>query len=103
MDRKAWIVVIACIAALGLWQWAYVQYYAPTPEQLAEQRRAAEQGPVRQQGPQGVDRRLIVHILLLELTQGRGDRRLEPGQPREEAAGARGVHPALWVSPPSRL
>jgi YidC/Oxa1 family membrane protein insertase len=43
MDRKAWIVVIACIAALGLWQWAYVKYYAPTPEQLAEQRRAAEQ------------------------------------------------------------
>ena len=42
MDRKAWIVVLACIAALGLWQWAYVQYYAPTPEQLAEQRRAAE-------------------------------------------------------------
>ena len=37
MDRKAWTVVIACIAALGLWQWAYVQYYAPTPEQLAEQ------------------------------------------------------------------
>ena len=43
MDRKAWTVVIACIAALGLWQWAYVQYYAPTPKQLAEQRRAAEQ------------------------------------------------------------
>ena len=43
MDRKAWTVVIACIAALGLWQWAYVQYYAPTPEQLAEQRRVAEQ------------------------------------------------------------
>ena len=43
MDRKAWIVVVACIAALGLWQWAYVQFYAPTPEQLAEQRRVAEQ------------------------------------------------------------
>ena len=43
MDRKAWTVVIACIAALGLWQWAYVQYSAPTPEQLAEQRRVAEQ------------------------------------------------------------
>lgn len=43
MDRKAWIVIILCIASLGLWQWAYVQYYAPTPEQLAEQRRAAEQ------------------------------------------------------------
>ena len=43
MDRKAWTVVIACIAALGLWQWAYVQYFAPTPEQLAEQRRVAEQ------------------------------------------------------------
>ena len=43
MDRKAWTVVIACVAALGLWQWAYVQYYAPTPEQLAEQRRVAEQ------------------------------------------------------------
>ena len=42
MDRKAWIVVVACVAALGLWQWAYVSYYAPTPEQLAEQRRAAE-------------------------------------------------------------
>ena len=35
MDRKAWIVVVACVAALGLWQWAYVSYYAPTPEQLA--------------------------------------------------------------------
>ena len=43
MDRKAWIVVVTCVAALGLWQWAYVKYYAPTPEQLAEQRRAAEQ------------------------------------------------------------
>ena len=42
MDRKAWIVVVACVAALGLWQWAYVSYYAPTPEQLAEQRRATE-------------------------------------------------------------
>ena len=42
MDRKAWIVVVACVAALGLWQWAYVSYYAPTPDQLAEQRRAAE-------------------------------------------------------------
>ena len=45
MDRKAWIVVVACVAALGLWQWAYVSYYAPTPEQLAEQRRAAEAVP----------------------------------------------------------
>ncbi len=43
MDRKAWIVVVLCVAALGLWQWAYVQYYAPTPEQLDEQRRAAEE------------------------------------------------------------
>ncbi|MGA1539933.1 MAG: membrane protein insertase YidC, partial [Chthoniobacterales bacterium] len=43
MDRKAWIVVVLCVAALGLWQWAYVQYYAPTPEQLAEQQRAAEE------------------------------------------------------------
>ena len=43
MDRKAWIVVIFCIAALGLWQWAYMKYYAPTPEQLAEARRAAEE------------------------------------------------------------
>lgn len=31
MDRKAWIAVIICIAALGLWQWAYVEYYAPKP------------------------------------------------------------------------
>jgi YidC/Oxa1 family membrane protein insertase len=42
MDRKAWIVVVLCVAGLGLWQWAYVKYYSPTPEQLAEQRRAAE-------------------------------------------------------------
>ncbi|MBU3665742.1 MAG: membrane protein insertase YidC [Chthoniobacterales bacterium] len=35
MDRKAWIAVIACVAALGLWQWAYVKYYSPTPEQVA--------------------------------------------------------------------
>ena len=41
MDRKAWIVVALCVAALGLWQWAYVQYYSPTPEQQAEARRAA--------------------------------------------------------------
>jgi YidC/Oxa1 family membrane protein insertase len=33
MDRKAWIVVILCIAALGLWQWAYVEYYAPNPSE----------------------------------------------------------------------
>lgn len=31
MDRKAWIVVILCVAALGLWQWAYVKYYPPVP------------------------------------------------------------------------
>jgi YidC/Oxa1 family membrane protein insertase len=42
MDRKAWIVVIMCIAGLGLWQWAYVKYYSPTPEQLAEARRVAQ-------------------------------------------------------------
>ena len=42
MDRKAWIVIILCIASLGLWQWAYMQYYAPTPEQLAEAKRVAE-------------------------------------------------------------
>ena len=51
MDRKAWIVVIVCVAALGLWQWAYVRYYAPTPEQLAEQRRAAEQAQAAQATP----------------------------------------------------
>ena len=51
MDRKAWIVVIVCVAALGLWQWAYVQYYAPTPEQLAEQRSAAEQAQAAQATP----------------------------------------------------
>jgi YidC/Oxa1 family membrane protein insertase len=42
MDRKAWIVVIMCLAGLGLWQWAYVKYYSPTPEQLAEVKRVAE-------------------------------------------------------------
>lgn len=42
MDRKAWIVIILCIASLGLWQWAYVKYYSPTPEQAAEARRMAE-------------------------------------------------------------
>jgi YidC/Oxa1 family membrane protein insertase len=43
MDRKAWIVVIMCIAGLGLWQWAYVKYYSPTPEQLAEAKRIEQQ------------------------------------------------------------
>ena len=43
MDRKAWIVVVLCVAGLGLWQWAYVKYYSPTPQQLAEARRTAEQ------------------------------------------------------------
>ncbi|MEX1045339.1 MAG: membrane protein insertase YidC [Chthoniobacterales bacterium] len=43
MDRKAWIIVVLCIAALGLWQWAYVTYYSPTPEQQAEARRVAEE------------------------------------------------------------
>ena len=43
MDRKAWIVIVLCVAALGLWQWAYVNYYAPTPEQQAEARRIAEE------------------------------------------------------------
>lgn len=42
MDRKAWIVVILCVAGLGLWQWAYVKYYGPTPEQLAQAKQAAE-------------------------------------------------------------
>jgi YidC/Oxa1 family membrane protein insertase len=42
MDRKAWIAVILCLAGLGLWQWAYVKYYSPTPEQLAQARQAAE-------------------------------------------------------------
>lgn len=31
MDRKAWIVIVICVAALGLWQWAYVKYYPPVP------------------------------------------------------------------------
>ena len=43
MDRKAWIVILLCVASLGLWQWAYVKYYSPTPEQLAETRRIAEE------------------------------------------------------------
>lgn len=43
MDRKAWIVIILCVVALGLWQWAYMKYYAPTPEQQAEARRLAEE------------------------------------------------------------
>lgn len=43
MDRKAWIVIILCIASLGLWQWAYMKYYAPTPEQRAEAKQAAEE------------------------------------------------------------
>ncbi len=43
MDRKAWTVVIVCVAALGLWQWAYVKYYSPTPEQLAEARRLEQE------------------------------------------------------------
>ncbi len=42
MDRKAWIVVILCVAGLGLWQWTYMKYYAPTPEQRAAAQRAAE-------------------------------------------------------------
>lgn len=43
MDRKAWIVVILCVASLGLWLWANNKYYTPTPEQVAAARRAAEQ------------------------------------------------------------
>ena len=43
MDRKAWIVIILCVASLGLWQWAYMQYYAPSAEQLAEAKRVAEE------------------------------------------------------------
>ncbi|MBJ7259115.1 MAG: membrane protein insertase YidC, partial [Chthoniobacterales bacterium] len=46
MDRKAWIVIIACVASLGMWQWAYMKYYAPTPAQVAEAKRvAAETSP----------------------------------------------------------
>ncbi len=44
MDRKSWIVVILCVAGLGLWQWANVKYYTPTPEQREAARRAAERG-----------------------------------------------------------
>jgi YidC/Oxa1 family membrane protein insertase len=40
MDRKAWIVIVLCVASLGLWQWAYMRYYAPTPEQVAAAKRA---------------------------------------------------------------
>jgi len=43
MDRKAWIVIILCIASLGLWQWAYMKYYAPTPEQRAAAKQVAEE------------------------------------------------------------
>jgi len=46
MDRKAWIAIILCVAALGLWQWAYMNYYAPTPEQRDEARRLAEEARV---------------------------------------------------------
>ncbi|MGA0093759.1 MAG: membrane protein insertase YidC [Chthoniobacterales bacterium] len=40
MDRKAWIVVILCVAALGLWQWAYMEYYSPAPAPATEADRA---------------------------------------------------------------
>lgn len=43
MDRKAWIAVVLCIAALGLWQWAYMKYYAPAPGQTEVADRAAAQ------------------------------------------------------------
>lgn len=42
MDRKAWIAVVVCVAALGLWQWASMKYYTPTPAQVAEAQRVAE-------------------------------------------------------------
>jgi YidC/Oxa1 family membrane protein insertase len=45
MDRKAWIVVILCIAALGLWQWAYVEYYAPEPGERPAPEASAEAKP----------------------------------------------------------
>ena len=48
MDRKAWIAVILCVAGLGLWQWAYMKYYAPTPEQRAAAQRAAEVAKAQQ-------------------------------------------------------
>jgi YidC/Oxa1 family membrane protein insertase len=51
MDRKAWLAVIVCVAALGLWQWAYVKYYSPTPEQLAEMRQAAEKAKAAEPVP----------------------------------------------------
>jgi len=51
MDRKAWLAVIVCVAALGLWQWAYVNYYSPTPEQLAEMRQAAEKAKAAEPVP----------------------------------------------------
>ena len=44
MDRKAWTVIVLCVAALGLWQWANVTYYSPTPEQRAEAQRVVEEG-----------------------------------------------------------
>lgn len=47
MDRKSWIVIIACVAGLGLWQWAKLKYYTPTPEQLAAARKAAEAAEVQ--------------------------------------------------------
>ena len=42
MDRKAWIAVVLCVGALGAWQWAYMKYYQPTPEQIAAAKAAAE-------------------------------------------------------------
>ncbi len=48
MDRKAWIVVIFCVAALGLWQWAYVKYYPPVP---VPPKSAVVQEPLTQVAP----------------------------------------------------
>ncbi len=48
MDRKAWIVVILCVAALGLWQWAYVKYYPPAP---VPPKSAVAKEPVAQVAP----------------------------------------------------
>lgn len=42
MDRKAWLAVILCVGALGAWQWAYMKYYQPKPEQVAAAKAAAE-------------------------------------------------------------
>lgn len=68
MDKKAWIVIVLCLASLGVWQWAYMKYYPPRPPAPAPA--PAEQAAVPAPMPAPVATAPVAAVELPDATPG---------------------------------